>query len=828
MTHTKKLFLLLACLLLSVTWVSAATYCSETITSTNGQHTATITCSSLGNNQYQFIFTSTDEFTDYNAAGSNFYMNVNGVGGYHVSEHLSRDGNKLTALVESSMVPNIYVGVFYVQYADGEATYNIPIDADFSQKCSAEESQVPVMGTAVVVEGSVTSSSARIQVSAENAQAYEMVITHGSDVTTQANVAATDGYIELTGLTELTKYTVQIRATNGDIKSKNSETVSFTTLGEEVALYLAGSMNNWAAANTNYRFRKTAVSGVYALTTHLNAGAWVYKLTNGNFDSGKCTADDHHLVLSEPTDVTFYARSVSNFASSADSIFLLGTAIKDQEWKVPEDAQYCAWSGTQAIWSGEVNIAGEYKIIKIAYLTGSTPYPYVYWNDLWEANQSISGITTTQAIFTFDLPTLSWSWREVNDGQCDFMGYRGDGQTGNGSQQFTTGYNLSLWLNATKDAVVLTAEFLDTDKTATIAYMQNYPQRDETKEINEIKLDRVGDTQVFTKEIPLTSFTNKADGVIRFGVKFAFDGGLRVTTPEYFYLDGSGCAERIFTIYHYDDMPADPEDGAVTQYAGGRILQPIRYKRMLRPDTWETLCLPFEVDSITVYDPDDGKNYKLYAQYRIGETVYPGEFWLRTFDAVDSEVTQAKFQSNWRDIEADSREKALPKKGVPYIIRVPEGDYYAEKYITFHGKGYQTIDANYSAPALPRDDYYSYSGNMTMMPQHPTSSYVLDAKGEYFVAGENTVLYPFEGMVNATAPTIARMPRLGLNKQQNITTDTPLPTTVATTGVVYSPLGGYMGAFDGIDQYVQLMQRLPSGMYVVRCGAESYKMHIAK
>ena len=824
-----KRFFFWVCFSFSVMTLRAATYCAEKIISTNGKHTAKITCSSLGGNQYQFVFVSTDAFTDYNATGSNFYMNVNGVGGYQVSAHLTQTGNTLTATIESNPVPNIYVGDFFVNYSDGQAWFKIPTDADFSQTCAAAESQVPVMGTAVVEE--VTSSSARIQVNAENAQAYEMVITHGSDVTTQENVTATDGYIELTGLTELTEYTLQIYATNGSNKSENSVTVSFTTLGEEVALYLAGSMNNWDAANTNYRFSKTAVSGVYALTTHLNAGAWVYKLTKGNFESGNCTADDHHLVLSEPTDVTFYARSVSNFASSADSIFLLGTAffsgtpIGDQGWRVPDHAQYCAWSGTQAIWSGEVNIAGEYKIIKIAYLTGSTPYPYVYWDDLWEANQSLSGITTTQAIFTFDLPTLTWSWREINDGQCDFMGNSDDGQTGNGSQKFTTGYNLSLWLNATKDAVVLTAEFLDTDKTATIAYMQNYPQRDETIEINEIQLDRVGDTQIFTKEIPFTSFTNKADGVIRFGVKFAFDGGLRVTTPEFFYLDGSGCAKRIFTIYHHDDMPADPEDGAVTQYAGGRILQPICYKRMLRPDTWETLCLPFEVDSITVYDPDDRQNYKLYAQYRIGETVYSGEFWLREF--TDSPVTQAEFQSNWQDIEADSREKALPKKGVPYIIRVPGGGYYDDKYIVFHGAGYQTIGTTYSAPTLPAEGLFSYSGNNTMRAWNLHTAYVLDAKGEYFWADQTVTLQPFECAVNATQNTINRMPRLQMAPRQ-IATDHSLPSTADEQGRIYTLMGTLVGQYSSVDAKDAALQRLPEGLYILQTDRETSKIYIAK
>ena len=153
--HFLKSFALLA-MLFSAIALSAAEYCEELITSTNGsKHTANITCSSLGNNQYQFIFESIDAFTGYNA-GSNFYMEVNGVGGTQVSQNLTQDGNKLSYTFESNVVPNIYVGDFFVNYADGEAQFNIPTDEDFSVVCApaAEDTEAPVMTSATFVSAS--------------------------------------------------------------------------------------------------------------------------------------------------------------------------------------------------------------------------------------------------------------------------------------------------------------------------------------------------------------------------------------------------------------------------------------------------------------------------------------------------------------------------------------------------------------------------------------------------------------------------------------------------------------------------------------------------
>lgn len=771
----------------------------------------------------------------------------------------SLDKNSWSPLVVSNEPPSVGMNVYkvsaigrYLRVMPGNKRHDLSIyEFEVYGDCTYDDKPRMIFASLE----SVGTSTAEVRVSATDAVTpfaeleYECILTQGENVY-PFTISATDGILHLEKMRACADHTLQVWAVNkAGKKSDNSAMVRFTTKCETTGLWLAGSMNGWKEANADYQFRKTSVDGVYSLTKHFTKGNYVYKLTEGigSFDNGKCTKDDHHLVLFEDMDVTFYARNVSNFASSADSIFLIGTATSDflpesgdykPAWDCKANGKYCEWNTehTSAIWTGNVygvsgDTKGEYKIVKIAYLNGTEAnMPFVYWNDLYEANQTISGVSesSTKASFVFDLPTLTWSWQEVYEGQCTFNGGAGDGQTSNGSETFTKGYTLSLYLNAEKTLIHITAEFLDEDKNPTDAYFQNYPTRIEAEKRDEFKLTLRTGTKIFEGDIPVSGFENKADGIIRFGVKFAFAGGLRVTTPEFYYLDGSGCAERDFVIYHHGQTPADAERDAVESFAGGRILQPIQYKRKLRPNVWETLSIPFEVNKVTVTD-EDGE-YEIYPQYDNDGTVTEGEFWLRDFRK--PEVSAEDFQANWHDIQATTAEAALPKKNVPYIIRVPDDDthYWADKYIVFHGESYQTIDDVYSTDVqTPRAiEMFAYSGNNTMKEWLLRSAYVLDDKGEYFRSGETVTLYPFECAVNAEQATIAKMPRLSLNKRPGTATDSKIPTTAMQAGSVWTLMGGYVGAFGNVDEYDALLQRLPEGVYIVSRGEQADKLYLVK
>ena len=414
---------------------------------------------------------------------------------------------------------------------------------------------------------------------------------------------------------------------------------------------------------------------------------------------------------------------------------------------------------------------------------------------------------------------------------CTYEGGPGDALLEQpGRNQFESGYRITLTLDeADPDKIHITATVFGEDAPASSAWFQNYPNYNYSQ--NTAQQQFAGSNKnTFETTISISSLiSNRDDGIIRFAIKFEYPNGvIKVTTPEFFYLDGSGCAQRVFAIYHHDDLPATPLKGEdqFTEFAGGKILQSIQYKRRMPSEVWETLSVPFDVDSVTAFDPATGKHVLLHAQYSTSGTITSGNYWLRYFKT--KEVTASNFQPNWYDIEATSPEAAKPEKDKAYIIRLPNGGgYYNDKYIVFHGRGYQTIADTYNAPNLPQDDYYSYSGNNTMMPQYLSSAYVLDNAGYYFTSSSTVTLPPFECSVNATAATIAKMPRIALNGRNNTTTDlTLLPTTDLQGGVIYSIFGAAVARFNTIDEYDQACQTLAAGVYVIVTPSATTKIQI--
>lgn len=125
----KKLTLLFALLCASMMgW--AADYCNTVITSEQG-HNATVTMRLVSGTTYEFSITTVDNITSYNA-GSNFYADKDGVGGYHISEHLSQNGNTLSVQFASSAKPRIYANDLFIVLEGTENQFKIPMDASWA------------------------------------------------------------------------------------------------------------------------------------------------------------------------------------------------------------------------------------------------------------------------------------------------------------------------------------------------------------------------------------------------------------------------------------------------------------------------------------------------------------------------------------------------------------------------------------------------------------------------------------------------------------------------------------------------------------------------
>lgn len=787
MKHISKISLTLLALTMAMT-VSATQYCETKVTSTNGAQTASYTCSSLGNNQYQIIFESTNAFDSFKE--SNFWVTISGTN-TSVPGNFVQSGNKLSYVFTSTTTPDIYVATFYVVYSGVEHTFNLPTDEDFTQVCgdsgdsggsgdSGDEEIVKSNYCSKELTGNRHSKKISLTCTKESEGNYQIIIegeylkgVAGTNVLVNDNNATC--YLRDCDEITSTKITCTISSTK-DPTFNTPLYITFTD-GTSEEEYTKPSDIIWGVCGVE-------LEPIYTEFSESICYGETYTWNEQTYSEG----GDY--------EQTFEA------VNGADSIVTLHLTVHEQTSATTEEVTIDY--GETYTWNGNTySASGEYTIT------------------LQDANGCDYQATLNLTVNSNSPSTPS---------TCTYTGGPGDALMEQpGQDQFESGYRITLTLDeADTDKIHITATVFDDDAPASTAWFQNYPNYNYAENTAQHKFANTNQN-TFETTISISSLiSNREDGIIRFAIKFEYsDGGIKVTTPEYFYLDGSGCAQRVFAIYHHDDLPATPLEGEdqFTEFAGGNILQSIQYKRRMPSEVWETLSVPFEVDSVTAFDPATGKHVRLYAQYNNGST-QAGHYWLRYFKT--KKVTASNFQPNWYDIEATSEEAAKPKKDTAYIIRLPYGNgYYEGKYIVFHGRGYQTIAKTYNAPALPQDDYYSYSGNNTMMPQYLSSAYVLDNAGYYFTSSSTVTLPPFECSVNATAATTAKMPRIALNGKNNTTTDlTLLPTTDLQGGVIYSIFGAAVARFNTIDEYDQACQTLAAGVYVIVTPSTTTKIQI--
>lgn len=219
-----------------------------------------------------------------------------------------------------------------------------------------------------------------------------------------------------------------------------------------------------------------------------------------------------------------------------------------------------------------------------------------------------------------------------------------------------------------------------------------------------------------------------------------------------------------FVIYRTGDMAEDDRAAYddVESYAGGTISEAIEFRmKVHRLDTWYTLCLPFTVSAVKVWDKDDSQYYDIIPYWRTGGTYYTGHYIIRTPDhTTNFAIENFDSRDRWTDPEIGTG--YLPSANTPYIIQWHD-PYFRGKYISFFGPSGQTIPTSMATGTnSSSDETVNIYGNNAMTSGMVRDAYMLDPdygpSGAWlreYIGTDRTVL-PFECFIRANETTTAK------------------------------------------------------------------------
>ena len=219
-----------------------------------------------------------------------------------------------------------------------------------------------------------------------------------------------------------------------------------------------------------------------------------------------------------------------------------------------------------------------------------------------------------------------------------------------------------------------------------------------------------------------------------------------------------------FVIYRTGDMSSDPRAAYddVESYDGGTISETIEFRmRVNRLDKWYTLCLPFTVSAVKVWDEEDGQYYDIVPYYRTGDKYYTGHYIIRT-PLSTTDFAIENFDSRDRWVDPSSADGYLPSANTPYIIQWHDS-WFQDKYISFFGATGQTIPTAMNQGAnTSSDETVNIYGNNCMTSGTVRDAYMLDpdygSGGAWLRAevGTDRTVLPFECFIRANATTTAK------------------------------------------------------------------------
>ena len=641
---------------------------------------------------------------------------------------------------------------------------------------------------------------------------YYELTNNSTSVTTTGTKTHKTGNFTFDGLSKGVNYTARIYAeiiSNG-VRSLNYKELTFSVtysslhyLTEETECYWEAGIgkHEWQFKYTdNYAPTELDGSGdplqILSYTDHTiirdngTPPTIQYKLYEAGI--GSIWTLGGNLYFRNPKDkhLIMYALGTEKFVCNLDELYVSGEAVGG--WWTASNAPNSATAADYRMtyneetglfsWTGDV-VPGVGKYFKIVIRDIRSNNPA---EDTWAFSRIMNSNQTyerewTRATLYFDMQTWTWWWENAMGG-CTREGGPGSHNKDNDSQAFTDGYKFDTYVQTTagNDYLVIEAEPLDAAlDNAGALHFYTGPTADvfevtdkETKTYHDI--DGTSHTY-YRYKVLMSNIPTAINNIIRYCVKFEGPAGLiRITKYHYFDLENHECAPDFNVFYHSSDPnvssaeTSDPFD-AVYEFDGGQLVQPILYRRKFDPGEWHSICIPFVVDSVRVWDEDDNCYYKLEPLWNNG-TRHDADYWLRTFDN-EALVRETAFKDNWDD---PAVEHYVPEKDVPYIIRFPKGSYYRDKYVEFVGRWYQTIvsESAFSRPSVSTPGSFLYAGNNTMkrinMAQpayYLNDNYTIDGQ-QYFVQRETAhTLMPFECYVVSDAETMTRVKIIGRRSQ---------------------------------------------------------------
>ena len=715
--------------------------------------------------------------------------------------------------------------------------------------------------------GTNTAVNAQIEVGAYDAvTAYESMyyrITYtpeGGVATVLDNQTATSGIITLSDLEFSTTYTVRVEArdgNNGNL-SDNYVEFSFTTPDNEPTLYFRNSIN-WqdAGLDTDYRFSYVSPgSAVMTYTTPtLETNDLQYRPYNDANNNlaidddalpggGFCTPGNQFINGKSGSAVTFFAKDKEHFVSNADLVYVIGTAVEASE----NIALPMTLSGNTYYWEGPVkSTGGTYQVIVKAQESNNIAAAAFTTHSKARIMNPTSWTNTsgwTKAKLTFDMETWTCTWEESTVDVCAHEGDAGYGLTINGASLFTGSETYAIQTYMTGGKWIVRAS--TTNISGMNAILQPFTNAAATLVQEITKIGQANDTVLFV--VDPSVITYKENNIVHYTVKIEGAAGLlRQTDIHYYDFSGSGeCAPDYFDIYHYDDAP----DGKRTSYAGGTILQPIRYFRHFEHTDWCALSVPFDVAKVVVEDEGE---WPLFPRFTNNSGDVEGYYWLKTFSG---EVTLPNFKGAWQQLSvatdydgmdggdiSDAEEvwlgsNVVPAKNTPYVISFPNGSYYGSHWVIFYGAAGQTIASSEDAEcgtsiSLTSGDYeyekVKLQRNNMMKPTgSKTTIYTLDEGDDYYTR-KTTTIPAFESYVIGTKQVQRRYsilrPHADSTPDPDTTTDLEdRPTTAGWKGEIYTSMGVLVATFADRDAMERSLDELTTGVYVVRCGKQVNKV----